>query len=436
MSPFEELLKALVEDGATDIVPKSRLEACLKNCLEGLGTEGLPAPISRAEAYLHILADAMMGGYGGEENYLSNLTNFFKFYYGGHRLSDVPPESLNLRKGTNFESMFDSCPELESIGDLKFGDGSYKNLFYNNKKLKSVGNLSFGTGSAYYMFYQCNELESIGSIRGLKATSCYAMFDQCHKLKLPDVLEIDTSECTNFEYMFSYCHVTTNLPKMNTSKGTNFADMFRRCYAVKTFPELDTSNGTNFRGMFEDARLLDEIPEWLNTSNATNVNSMFEGTSIKTVCNLDLRNVTTANELFYRCTALESIYDLDFRSCTNFSSAFYAGYNTRDNLTNVYIRNIKTSLSLSTTSGKITPDSLIHTIKELRDTGASKTLTIGTTHLAKIANTYVKLIPITDEMRAEDDLIDEKLPFEVCESTDEGAILITDYVGEKNWVLK
>jgi hypothetical protein len=84
----------------------------------------------------------------------------------------------------------------------------------------------------------------------------------------------------------------------------------------------------------------------------------------------------------------------------------------------------------------LTLESLIGLCYELRDTGSSKTLTIGSANLAKLANVYVRAIEITDDMRAADDLIDEKLPFEVCESTDEGATLISEYVLLKNWQLK
>jgi hypothetical protein len=56
-------------------------------------------------------------------------------------------------------------------------------------------------------------------------------------------------------------------------------------------------------------------------------------------------------------------------------------------------------------------------------------------NIDKLASVYVRLIEVTDEMRSEDDLVDEKKPFEVCNSTDEGAMLITDYVLTKNWAL-
>lgn len=105
-------------------------------------------------------------------------------------------------------------------------------------------------------------------------------------------------------------------------------------------------------------------------------------------------------------------------------------------MVNCYLRNIKTNLQVGsgTSYGHLlTLDSLTHLIYELRDTGSLKTLTVGSANLEKLANVYVKTVDITDEMRAEDDLIDEKLPFVVCESTDEGAMLIIDYAVFKNW---
>jgi hypothetical protein len=86
----------------------------------------------------------------------------------------------------------------------------------------------------------------------------------------------------------------------------------------------------------------------------------------------------------------------------------------------------------------LTVESLIHTAQQLRDRSSTTqlTLTLGSTNKAKIANIYVKLIDATEEMIANDDLIESKLPFEVCESTDEGAMLLTDYIFIKNWNLK
>lgn len=64
-SRYEELLQALLNGETADIVPRSRLEATLKNCIEGCGCDGLPEPQSRSEAYLQALAEKMKGGGGG-----------------------------------------------------------------------------------------------------------------------------------------------------------------------------------------------------------------------------------------------------------------------------------------------------------------------------------------------------------------------------------
>ena len=166
--------------------------------------------------------------------------------------------------------------------------------------------------------------------------------------------------------------------------------------------------------------------------------NLFEnlGSSLTTIPQLDTRSVTDMSNMFFNCSSLTTIPQLDTRSVTN----TYNMFNGCSKLENCYLRNIKSSLIVGsgTTYGHLlTVDSLLYMIKELVNTGSSKTLTMGTANTAKLSNTYVKLINITDEMRAEDDLIDSKMPFEVCESTAEGALaILTDYVALKNWSIK
>ena len=118
------------------------------------------------------------------------------------------------------------------------------------------------------------------------------------------------------------------------------------------------------------------------------------------------------------------------------SGAIFSGCT---NISNAKFKNIQNNLQLSNGSwgAKLTQESLLFMIEQLWDMTSStaKTLTINQVNLDKISNVYVRLIPITDQMRVEDEYIDNKKPFEVCESTDEGAMLITDYVTLKNWSL-
>ena len=61
--------------------------------------------------------------------------------------------------------------------------------------------------------------------------------------------------------------------------------------------------------------------------------------------------------------------------------------------------------------------------------GSSRTLTVGSANLEKLTNIYVKL---TDEPNNN---LHSKLPMIQCESTDEGAMTITEYMAQKGWVL-
>ena len=102
-------------------------------------------------------------------------------------------------------------------------------------------------------------------------------------------------------------------------------------------------------------------------------------------------------------------------------------------LKNITLFNIRINLTIGsgTEYGHLlTLDSLINTCKECINVGSARKLTIGTANLEKLSTVYVRL---TDE--PEEDESNPKLPMEVCESTDEGAMLISAYMTLKNWSL-
>ena len=243
----------------------------------------------------------------------------------------------------------------------------------------------------------------------------------------------NTSKVTDMSYMFNGTRLET-IPLFDTSNVKLMTSMFHDCKELTSIPLLNTSKVTDMKYMFNECSKLTSIP-LLNTSKVTNMSYMFYKCSKLTSIPLfDTSNVTYTGDMLRSCSALEVVPALDMRNVTGASIMF----SSSNALTEIWVRNIKTNLQVGSGTSwghLLTLESLLHLCKECRKTTSSLKLTVGTANLEKLANVYVKLIDITDDMRAEDDLIDEKYPFVQCESTDEGAMTLQDYMATKMWSL-
>ena len=286
--------------------------------------------------------------------------------------------------------------------------------------------------NASYMFQYCSNLTTIPQLDTSNVTDMSDMFSGCSNLTT--VPQLDTSNVTDMSGMFSGCSNLTTVPQLDTSNVTDMNYMFYNCYTLTTVPQLDTSNVTDMQNMFQYCSNLTTIPQ-LDTSNVADMSYMFHGCKrLTTVPQLDTSNVKNMSYMFYNCSNLTTVPQLDTSNVKNMSYMFYGC----KSLTDCRLKNIKINLKVGsgTTYGHLlTIDSLLFMIRELVNVNASRTFTIGGVNLSKLSSTYVKLIDITDEMREKDKLIDQKLPFEVCNETDTGAYLVKDYVKLKKWTL-
>lgn len=220
---------------------------------------------------------------------------------------------------------------------------------------------------------------------------------------------------------------TTAIVNVESSGGEGSTDMLQA--------RVDATNSCDYLFYNYTGDNVDFI-SGLDTSNVKTMGSMYYNCrNLKTVPQLETSNVTDMISMHYNCSNLKTIPILNVIKVIS-PSGLMRIVTGCTNLTNLTILNIRINLQIGSGSGTsssdwghlLTLDSLLNTIKELIDTGSSKTLTMGSGNLDKLANVYVKL---TGEPEEDETL--PKLPFVVCESTDEGAMLITDYVTLKNW---
>ena len=300
--------------------------------------------------------------------------------------SNITPE--NIRKdttilgvtGTLEEGGGKASPEYVSFYqyggtslDLSWLDTSnitdMTNMFYACRSLTSLDVSNFDTSKVTSMRNTFGYLDNIPSldVSGLdtsNVTSMEQMFMSCRKITSLDVSHFNTSKVTNMSGMFSECFYLTslNVSNFNTSNVTRMSRMFYNCKNINSLDvsNFDTSKVTDMSEMFSYCWDLTNINiSNFNTSNVTNMyNMFFYSNYIKTIKGtIDMQNVTNARNMVEYCSALEE----------------------------VHIHNLGVNLSLSD-SPKLTHDCLVELINNLQTVTSTKTLTLGSTNLAKLTD--------------------------------------------------
>lgn len=139
MSTLEKMLSALMNGEELHIVPRSRNELFLKNCIDGRGVDGLPTPRSRAEVLLYALAQKMAGVDGSDfvkiiEGTIEHLVipegvtsiGSYAFYFREQLTTVIMPSTLtSIGYGA-----FHNCMALSSI-DIPEGVTEMKTNAFN-----------------------------------------------------------------------------------------------------------------------------------------------------------------------------------------------------------------------------------------------------------------------------------------------------------------
>ena len=181
-------------------------------------------------------------------------------------------------------------------------------------------------------------------------------FSQSSFREVPEWADFDG--VTNMISMFSDCYNLTTIPQIDTSSVTIMQNMFSDCYNLTTISQIDTSSVTIMESMFTNCFQLTTIPQ-IDTSSVTDMSYMFFSCSkLTTIPLIDTSSVTDMTNIFRSCSSLADLGGL---------------------------MGLKCDIDLS--SCPLTHDSILNVINKAADVTASpKTLTLGSTNLAKLSD--------------------------------------------------
>lgn len=268
----------------------------------------------------------------------------------------------------------------------------YSKNAWNNSSLNKL--ISGRTLPDVVLLY--NDTDTVanpGSLPGFEITDYYR-FTGSTTILYPSWKEINDVKyvsCSNTPGLSSIPNWIEEIHNVtNTSSATNMSYAFSFCKALKKIPLFDVSKVTSAEGMFLFCENLREIPEGMTFPKLVKTGGqygMFERSGITRIPEgMIPGKIVDATKMFSECSNLTEISKLDLSEITQDVKVFGILTNCESLTTLGGFTGLKVNLTLSYCPN-LTHDSLMNVINEAADVTASpKTLTLGSTNLAKLTD--------------------------------------------------
>ena len=228
--------------------------------------------------------------------------------------------------------------QSEKVPYAVFNDSTLTFYYGNNKPVGAYGMRDTTNDGKNEWYSVCKEIKTVvfdESFRNYRPTSCVCWFYGCSSLtEIVGMREnLNTSDVTTMEFMFSKCKSLTNLDvsKFNTAHVTNMSEMFLYCYNLMSLDvsKFNTTNVVDMSGMFCGCVNLTSLDvSNFNTAAVTDMSLMFaKCTSITSldVSKFNTTNVVNMSGMFGGCESLTSLDVSKFNTAkvTDMSWMFY-----------------------------------------------------------------------------------------------------------------
>lgn len=203
------------------------------------------------------------------------------------------------------------------------------------------------------------------------------------------------------------------------------SDVAKICVNIFTIKEkIDITKSANYLFSSFKGDNLDEILQYNDTENAESANDAFSYTNLTKLPLLNFEKCKEMDRFLFWSDKINEIPSYNLRSISSLVSAFLYCYN----LTSFLAYGMRTSFSIRNCTLMEAP-ALVTVLSNCQVVTSTKTLTLGSTLLAKLENVYVKEtgVELYEGITCR--------PCVICESTDEGAMLATEYFTRKGWTI-